>query len=1117
MLSKTGLYGGLLQCLFISVLFAFDGSAQGRTSVRDFKMDLAVSERPLNEVFSVIESKSGFSFFYDEKVVNHRQKVSISAEGSSLADILVEISKQTNLKFRQINNSINVNNLPRKKTEELERIEISEQSITITGRVTDRDNNDALPGASVMVKGTATGTVTDIDGRYSINVSSPESILVFSSVGYQSQEITVGNNSQINITLRVDVTALDEIVVVGYGTQRKSDVTGSVGVVTAEDLLRAPVNNALQGLEGRVAGVNVFLNSGSPTSSPRRLIRGLGTINANSSPLFVVDGVVMEDIQFLNPNDIERMEVLKDASSTAIYGARGANGVILITTRRGAKTEGMVVSYEGFLSFGELRRKMDLLNAEEWLEVVERGMANTPKYRPGVNPVFTTNDPRLFDANGRPLYDTDWQEEATRTAVSHNHQFAIQQRAEKSNYGVFLNYSRMEGIMLENWMDRLNAKVAYEGTPKKWLTVGFNMLANYTKENEFEEGGGHQMPRRTMIEMPPIFPVRFPDGTWANSSMITDAYNVEPMANPVHVLRTQDRLRTRTQLFGNAYLVFHLAEGLDFRTQFGFDKHDRLFQTYSPTDLLNISDPLGSANLSSNNVLFWQQENFLSYNKEKGDHRFNGVLGLSWQARTFENFGITTRGFADDFFRFHSVQVASLPDAPTSTFDHWSLSSYFLRGGYTYKDKYMVTVTSRLDGSSRFGSDNKFGFFPSAGVGWMLSNESFMENLTSVNQLKLRSSYGVTGNTEIPTYQSLATVSSGTVLLNGRRATHSWVNRLANPGLSWERTQQFDVGMDLSLFNYKLNIELDYYYRLTTDLLLGRPVPQTTGFGSVVDNIGSVSNQGIEMMISSTLFQNNKFSWESTLNFNYNINRVEKLGENDEDIFPGPWWVSGSQTILRVGEPLSSFWGFERLGIWGTDEAAQAAEVGRVPGEAKRSAQPTIIGNGLPKLTGSFINTVRYKNFDFTVDLQFVGGVDILQQFYHSTEDRSGIANGLRTILTQGWTPQNQNTMVQEIRNQAYAGQNSEIDTRWVVDGSYIRGNLLQLGYTFDKDFLSRLNIKGLRAYANVMNAFVIHDREFQGLDPEATSWGGNQWGQNIFFFQYPRPRTYTLGVSVQF
>lgn len=987
----------------------------------------------------------------------------------------------------------------------------------VTGTVTD-DNNMPLPGVTVREMGANNGTQTDFDGNYSIALESTDAVLQFSYVGMETVEREVEGNTTINVTIAPSSQALEEVVVVGYGTQQKSDITGAIGMVSGDELTRGPVTNPLQGLQGRVAGVKVALNSGSPSSSPRVLIRGIGTINSSSDPLYVVDGVVMESIQFLNPNDISSMEVLKDASSTAIYGARGANGVVLISTKRGAATEGTIIGYEGFVSIGVLPKKLDVMNSAEFMEVLERGFANHSLYSDSSIPAFTTNDPNLFDANGNPLYDTDWQEEATRTAVSHHHQLSFQSRGENSSFGAFLNHVDMEGIMLNSHLKRLSGKVAYDANPKEWLSVGFNLLVNNVEENQIQEDGGNQMPRRSMIEMPSIFPIKFPDGTWSNSGMVSDPYGLEAIPNPVHVLETQDRLLERTKIFGNLFTEFHILPGLDLRTQIGFDRNSFKQKFYSPTDLINISAPNGSATLATDKSLYWQQENYLTYNASFGDHNINAVAGLSWQKRTSEYFNVSATGFSDDTFRFHRIQAASEPGAPNSGYDEWSMNSYFFRGSYNYLQKYLVTFTGRMDGSSRFGANNKYGFFPSVGVGYVLSEESFWEDISStVNFFKLRASYGVTGNTEIPTYQSLGTLSSGTTLINGSRAAISFVNRLPNPDLEWEKTKQFDVGLDLELFNRSVLVNLDYYYKLTEDLLLDRPIPTSTGFSAVRDNIGSVSNRGVEVLLQTYPINTDTFSWESTLNFSYNKNQIESLGVNDEDIFPGPNWVSGSQTILRVGESLSSFWGYERLGTWGTDEAVEAAEVGAVPGEAKRSEERKIIGNGIPAWSGSFVNNFYVGNFDLTVDLQFVTGVDILQQMMHSTQDRSGYGNGLVDVLYDAWTPDNQNTMIQQIRNGPYSGQNSEVDSQWIADGSFIRGNLISLGYNFDAYKLENMGLKSLRIYANVQNAFVIHSDDFRGYDPEATSWGGDQWGQNIFFFQYPRPRTFSLGFNVQF
>ncbi|WP_245578721.1 SusC/RagA family TonB-linked outer membrane protein [Algoriphagus vanfongensis] len=1112
-MSKTILYSFIIQCFSMSLLLANSGNAQIK-AIDEVPVRLELQGSTVQDAFSRIEKATGYNFVYTSRELKNIPAVTISNTGS-LYDLLVDLSQQTGLNFKQVNKNIHVRVDENPNQDEQVSIELVPQE-TVTGTIVD-ETNFPLPGVSVIEKGTSNGTVTDLDGKFTLTVESSESVLVFSFIGMQTIEMPVGARRTFDITMLEDTQALDEVVVVGYGTVKKSDLTGSVGVVGAEELLKAPVANALQGLKGKVAGVNVFLNSGSPSSSPRVLIRGLGTINSSSQPLYVVDGVVMENIEFLNPNDIESMEVLKDASSTAIYGARGANGVVMVSTKRGAKTTGEIVSYDGYVSIGVLPKKMDVLNAEEFMQVLEQGFANHSKYSDSAIPAFTRNDPNLFDANGNPLYDTDWQEEATRTAISNNHQLSFQSKSENSSFGAFLNYSNLEGIMLNNYLERVNGKFAYDATPKKWLSIGLNLLANSTKENVFEESGGHQMPRRSMIEMPAIFPVKFPDGTWSNSSMVTDPYGFEAIPNPVHVLETQDRLRKRTKLFGNIYTTFHILPGLDLRTQFGFDKNDYNEQTYSPTDLINISSPNGYAYLGNSRSLYWQQENYLTYTKEFGDHSINAMAGLSWQKRTDEFFNVSATGFSDDTFTFNRIQAASQPGTPNSGYDEWSMNSYFLRGNYNYKSKYLVTFTGRVDGSSRFGDNNKYGVFPSVGVGYVLSNEPFMQGMSSISELKLRSSWGITGNTEIPTYQSLGTISTATTLINGTRAPISYVNRLPNPDLEWEKTRQFDIGFDLALMDRALTLSFDYYHKLTTDLLLDRPVPSSSGFSAVRDNIGSVSNRGVEVLVKAFPVSTSNLTWDTNLNFSYNINEIEKLGENDEDIFPGPNWVSGSQTILRVGESLSSFWGFERLGTWGTDEAAAAAEVGAIPGEAKRSAERRIIGNGLPKWTGSFINNVYYKNFDFTLDIQFVADVDILQQFFHSTEDRTGLASGLASTLYDAWTEDNQNTMVQQIRNGVYSGQNSEVDSHWVTDGSYIRGNLISLGYTFNEVMAKNKGFRNLRVYANVQNAFLIHSKDFKGYDPEASSWEGNQWGQNIFFFQYPRPRTYTLGLSLQF
>ena len=669
-------------------------------------------------------------------------------------------------------------------------------------------------------------------------------------------------------------------------------------------------------------------------------------------------------------------------------------------------------------------------------------------------------------------------------------------------------------------MKRINTKLTYDADPTPWLSTAVNLLVNHTWGQETPESGGGQDARRTMIEMMPWMPVML-DGlyTTSTSSTLSGDLGFEGMSNPVMILEKQKRMNYRTQIFGNAAFTFHLLDGLDLKTQIGIDHHNNTYKEYSTKDLNNISMPNGRAVYNHTNTIYWQEETYLTYIKNWDKHRLNAMAGLSWQERVYDYNASRTEGFADDFFGWNNMGAGTSPNSPESDYYRWAMNSYFLRGAYTYDDKYMATVTGRMDGSSKFGENNKYAFFPSVGLGWIVSEEDFMDDIEAINLLKLHTSYGITGNSEIGTYTSLATVSSGTLIQNDTRVPYAYTNRLANPDLKWEKTKQFDVGINLNLFKNRLNFDVSYYYKLTQDLLLNRPIPHSTGFSSVMDNIGEVSNNGLDFMVNTVNINTKEFTWNTTLNFNYNKNTIEKLGENDEDIEPGPWWVSGSQTILRVGESLGSFYGYERLGVWTEDEAAEAKAAGSFVGRAKRTKDKHILGKGTPDLSGSFINNFRYKNFDLTLDMQFVLGVDVMQQFFHSTYDRFGITNGLENIYTDAYNGSNPETMEQAVflSNSGHIGQNTELDSQWVCDGSYLRANLIQLGYTFSANQCEFLHLASLRMYAGISNAFTIHSSDFLGFDPEGSSQGGNQWGQNMFFFQYPKPMTCTVGMNVTF
>ena len=1008
--------------------------------------------------------------------------------------------------------------------------------------------NEPVVGASVMMMSSKTGVITDINGRCDIDAASGDEIRV-SSIGYVAQTIKLGKGGSQRIVLLEDKQLLDEVVVVGYGTMRKSDLTGSSSTTKGSEILKMQGFNALEGLKGKAAGVNIFNNTGQPGGEMRVIIRGISTINASSSPLYIVDGVAMTDFQFLNPNDIESIEVLKDASSAAIYGARGANGVIMVTTKRGNAGKGAHIKYDGSFSVSSMARKMDVMNASEWMSAFKQGLENANQFQ-GMNfdtdlsKIFT--DTRYFDSNGNPLYDTDWQDECSRVAVSHNHELSIQRSGENgSSVGAFLNFTDQQGILLNTYYKRVNAKLAYDDNPTKWLSTGLNLLVNHSWGNHTSDNPYGQGALRTMIEQLPWLPVQL-NGEYVQNNMINttgilkdkdnpnsgyQTFSPEGVANPVELLERVQVIQYKTQIFGNAALTFHLAKGLDLRTQLGIDYHNNRSKGYTPFQphqLIDQGASQGAASAGNSNSLYWQEETYLTYVNDFGKHHLNAMAGASWQARKYDYFGASDNTFTDDYYGYYNLGSGTLKPSVGSDYDKWAMNSYFLRLAYNYNNTYMATVTGRYDGSSKFGQNNKYAFFPSVGLGWLASNESFLKDIETISKLKLHTSFGMTGNSEIGTYRSLATVSQSTTILGGKMVTVSYLDNMPNANLKWEKTAQWDLGFELGLFKNRLNFDISYYYKYTSDLLLNRPVPESTGYSSIMDNIGAVSNHGFDILVTAYPIQTKDFQWTTTLNLGFNKNKVEKL---DEGASVDP--VSGKRQILtdgfvgydmliREGEALSTFYGYKRAGIYDGHPENWDASTMNIPsivGEKVTYKQREILGNGLPDWTGSFINTFNYKNFDLTLDLQFSMGADIMQEYYHSTLARF-LTNGLDRLYEEAWHPvNNPNGVEQALRlNNFGMGANNQADSDWVCDGSYLRFNLLQLGYTFSGSACRTLGISALRLYANLNNFWLICSDDYKGYDPDnSTRLGSNNWGANRQFFSYPRPKTFSFGVNVTF
>jgi TonB-linked SusC/RagA family outer membrane protein len=1153
-------------------------------------LNLELKDASLKEALREIQRQTNYNFVINDSRLRYINKtINLSITDDNLGRILDRILEGTNITYRIKKKQITL--IPPKESRtltpladsgggyaalnfeeahlDLHSILSTFAEVTVKGTVTD-ETNSPLPGVNVLVKGSTIGTVTDANGTYTIGVPDENATLVFSFIGYTTQEVAVNGQTVVNVQMAQDALTLTEVVVVGYGTQKKSDLTGSVGSVKSEDIQERQLPSVSQALAGRVAGVSVSVNSGRPGGQSNVRIRGFSSISTSNNPLYVVDGVIMpvgtqtngsyalnNAIDNINPADIASIEILKDASATAIYGARGANGVILITTKRGS-TSGGRVTYDMQLSVPTIGpNRVKMLNAEEFLAVEQLGWDNLAVYDTAGwdpiagthssgrrNPALDRTNPLLFDAEGNPLYDTDWFEESTQNKLSQNHQLSFSGGNADNSYGVFLGYRDDNGLLLNSYLKRYSGRFVFDSQIKSWLKVGGSLGYNSQEENLVDFGTGGLNAVRMITEALPILPVKYPDGRFSHNKNYSPS--MEGGQNPVDQMTNNKYiLRSRTTL-GNVYMNIKLMEGLELRSTVGTNILEREQDQYNGRPALETpvyvtpDNQKGSARLQSNRETFWSFENYLTYNKQIGtDHSLTAMAGISWQETNIFWFQARSQTFISDFLQTNNLGSASnfLPSPPTeSGRSRFAFNSYFGRVNYGLKEKYLLTVTGRLDGSSKFGESNKYAFFPSAALAWRVSEESFLQDNPVISNLKLRTSYGFTGNSEIGTYSALPTLRTVTGVVNNQRATGVSLNRLGNPDLKWEKTAQSDVGVELGLLKNRINIEADIYYRKTTDMLLDAPLPHSSGYASIVRNVGSMENKGLEITLNTVNVQTNDLTWSTTFNISMNRNKVLKLATPAPIFGVGNPNFTNQTGVIMEGQPVGSFWGLVRQGTWGTAELAEAQKYGTntyrgtgkpiLPGDVKyldvgggpngdlpdyqiNDKDRRIIGNGNPLSYGSFINTVQYKNFDLTLDIQYSYGNDVLNMTKHSGEDRTGLANSYRSVLG-GWTPENQNADVAAIRD-SKAGYVSNVDTHWVEDGSFLRGRNLVLGYTFPTPIVERLRLSRLRIYASAQNFFLR--TKFSGNDPEVSTYT-NPFAQGQTFFDYPKPTIYMFGLS---
>lgn len=1022
----------------------------------------------------------------------------------------------------------------------------------VSGTVKD-DAGAGIPGVSIIEKGTTNGTVTDVDGNFALSVEGTSSILVFSYIGMVSQEVAVSGKSKINVTMKADFIGIEEVVAVGYGTMKKSDLTGSVSSVTPEKLVDRPVVNVGQALQNKVAGVQVIRQAaGDPGGRPQIRIRGTNSINTSSDPLFVVDGIVgvFNALQNLDPEDIASMDILKDASATAIYGTRGANGVIIITTKRGAAGD-VKVNYDGSASVGIKTRRNDAVNADQFMYLYEQAFNNTPKYGnlvttkdfrgpkaaglswsempwlfekvakdtylPGLN--FMGNDGNYY----KPRFNTLLEDEVFRNAFSYKNRVELSGGTQKGRYSLALGNNNVESLLKESYNNRLNVRMTLDTELAKWLKLSANIAYARSKQDRMSS----DLMRNTSEYFAILPAYRYPNdpaiyGAYAGTWPTARDFNVgENRPGSTFMLNQDEGYYQQDEFTGSFELNFQITPDLTFRTNFSVDNRNMASRWYS-------GDYQGRRNSDANGYhelwKYWQSENYFNYNKTIGDHQITGLLGLSWSENTYDYLTASASKFSSNFYQWNNLGAGTNPPTVGSSNTRSALNSYFARATYSYLGKYMLTATGRFDGSSKFGTNNKYAFFPSVGAAWRISQEGFLADSETISNLKLRVSAGQTGNQEVGNFITQTYISTANVLLANGYNAGLFPGSTGNDNLKWETTTQYDIGVDLGLFKNRINVVFDVYQKNTSDMLFNLPLPQSTTTGNAWVNYGSVKNTGFELTLNTVNFQKKNFSWETLFTISSNKNEITELGPTGADIYVSTGAGNGT-SVFRVGEPIGSFFGLNRMGTWGTLEAVEAARYGRVPGDLKFEdtnndgkiellTDGDVIGHAYPKFYGGFNNNFTYKNFDASIDIMFVGGVD-KAIVHESAEDRQFV-NGMMNSVLDGWRPNHQTTMIAQVRaGNAGARYDSYPDTHMIWNAAYIRGQTASIGYTFHGNLGG---IDRLRVYATADNFFLLTAVELPGYDTEGSSIQQiNGRVPNIDKYMHPVPTTFSFGVNVTF
>ncbi|MEM7571742.1 MAG: TonB-dependent receptor [Bacteroidota bacterium] len=974
---------------------------------------------------------------------------------------------------------------------------------TVRGTVTSA--GEPLIGVSVQATGTTTGAVTDVDGSYQISLPSGIDSLSFSYVGFQPHTVFVGNRTIVDVVLEEATEILTQVVVVGYGVQQKNDLTGAVAVVEAKDLGDIPTQNLGQALQGKVAGLQIIPTSGAPGAGAVFRIRGIGTLN-DADPLFVVDGMIVNDINFINPRDVESVSVLKDASSTAIYGARGANGVIIVTTKQGSARDGGI-NVSAYTGSQEVVNTIDLVNATQYATLINEADLNegrTPRYP----------NPDSFGVG------TNWQDEVFNTAPIVNLAVGFSGGNERSTFNLTADYFRQEGIISGSEFDRFTTRINTTQKIKNWLTIGGNVSLIYNTSDNVNAGGILLGAYRS----DPLTPAIEEDGSFGNTAINGNTGN--PVATIFYANNESQSYRAVGNVFGEVKFLRHFT----FRTNFGLDFVYSRNRNFTPVFEVSAIQRNEESRINAFNSYRrnWLWENTVAYQQTIGQHAFDAIVGLTYQ----DNFGEFLSGSRENligedpsFLYLNSGEpLTSLASGGIFGGD-WGLESYLGRINYTFDNRYLLTLSGRIDGSSRFGESNRYGFFPSVGLGWNLSNEDFWNPDGIISRLKLRGSWGQTGNDRIGNYSYTALVTSGLGAVFGPNEDllqGSTLTQLANPNIRWEETSQVDLGVELGLFQNKLLLEVDAYRRVTDGVLFAAAIPDYLGASAPTRNISEVLNEGIDLKIEWRETTAGGFTYRIGGNASFIDNEVLKVDDLDSDLFAGGLGVGGQLgTNSRAGFPIGAFFGYELDGVFqNADELERFAQLGTQQigdlrfrdqngdGVITADGDRVVLGAAIPDLIVGFNGYFAYGGFDFSFDLIGQFGNEVINA---KKMARFGAYN-FETSFLDRWTGEGTSNTEPRV---TFAGPNLEnLSTRFVEDGSYIRLRNIQLGYTLPASLTSRLKLRELRVYVSGTNLWT--DQEYSGYNPEI--FNGSVFDNGIDRGTiYPIAKTVNVGIDLKF